>query len=749
MSLLLGEGLGSQGELSFTLGPATLTALVVAGVLAWLLAWWTGRQAPSGWLRRGELLCWALALGVLVFALAGPVWTEEEGRIEEGRLVVLVDGSASMAVRESGEARAEQVEEILALLGPDVDLYSFDEELRPGAPTSYTGRGSDLGLAISTLADRYLGQELRGVVLISDGIDRGPLSEDLQAARESGGDLDGLLPPLGGPLTVYQVGGEQRIRDSAVEDVLSGGFAFLRTDVSLRAVVRGQPGATLEVSLSREGRVVESKPVLLDAEGRGEVGFTVRPVRVGRFAYEVSIPVEEDDAVPGNNRFSVVAGSLKKRVRVLQVSGSPSYDTSSLRLFLKEDPSVDLVSFFILRTQEDMMSGWSSEELSLIAFPYERLFSEELQTFDLVIFQNFDYRPYFSWGSESLLENIATYVEEGGAFVMTGGDRSFDLGQYAGTPLSRVLPVQLGATGPTSDETPFRPVLTPAGRAHPLTRQGATDAETDAIWQRLPEMDGYNIVAGLAPDSATLLAHPSATVGGAPAPILAVREHGRGRSMALMVDSSWRWSFSEAAEGRGNQAYLRFWKNALRWLMADPEDQRVTVSPSRENVLVGEELRIVVRARDAGYLPLEGERIVGTILSPAGETTPFELDTDASGEAVVLFQGQEQGAHRVEARLSSSSTIRGESVFAVTDRDPELVELEARPQLLRDLAAAAGDASGYRGPGDRSGPLLDADAGRERLDRRVRSLSAVPVVGLLFGLLASAAWWMRRRAGAR
>lgn len=749
MNLLLGEGLGTQGELSFSLGPATLTALVVAGVLAWLLAWWTGRQAPSGWLRRGELLCWALAIAVLVFSLAGPVWTEEEGRIEEGRLVVLVDGSASMAVREGGKPRADQVQEILALLGPDVDLYSFDEELRPGAPTSYSGRGSDLGLAISTLADRYLGQELRGVVLISDGIDRGPLSADLQAARESGASLDGLLPPLGGPLTVYQVGGEQRIRDSAIEDVLSGGFAFLRTDVSLRAVVRGLPGATLEVTLSREGRVVEAKPVTFDADGRGEIAFTVRPVRVGRFAYEVSIPVEEDDAVPGNNRFPVVLRVVRDRVRVLQVSGSPSYDTSSLRLFLKEDPSVDLVSFFILRTQEDMMSGWSSEELSLIAFPYERLFSEELATFDLVIFQNFDYRPYFSWGSESLLENIAAYVEEGGAFVMTGGDRSFDLGQYAATPLARVLPVQLGATGPTSDEAPFRPVLTAAGHAHPLTRQGATDAETAAIWQRLPELDGFNIVAGLAPDSATLLAHPSALVGGAPAPILAVREHGRGRSMALMIDSSWRWSFSEAAEGRGNQAYLRFWKNALRWLMADPEDQRVTVSPSRENVLVGEEQRIVVRARDAGYLPLEGERVVGTILSPGGEATPFELTTDASGEALVLFQGQEQGAHRVEARLSSSSTIRGESVFAVSDRDPELVELEARPQLLQDLAAAAGDAAGYRGPGDRQGPLLDADAGRERLDRRVKSLSAVPLVGLLFGVLASAAWWMRRRAGAR
>lgn len=749
MSWLLGEGLGAEGDLSFTAGTGAIAALLAVALVAWLLAWWTGRRATPGWLRRGELLCWALALAVLVFSLAGPVWTEEQGRVEEGRLVVLVDSSASMAVREAGRPRADQVPEILALLGPDVDIFSFDEELRVGAPVQYVGRGSDIGLALSTLADRTLGQQLRGVVLITDGIDRGPLGADLLAARESGSGLDGLLPELGGPLTVYQVGGERRIQDSAVEDVVSGGFAFLRTDVSLRAVVRGQPGATLPVTLAREGRVLETKSVVLDAEGRGEVSFTVRPMRVGRFAYEVSIPAEEDDAVPGNNRFPVVLRVVRDRVRILQVSGSPSYDTSFLRLFLKEDPSVDLVSFFILRTQEDMMSGWGSEELSLIAFPYDRLFSEELQTFDIVVFQNFDYRPYFSWGSESLLENVAAYVEEGGAFVMTGGDRSFDLGQYGGTPLERVLPVRLGTTGPTSDEATFRPVLTAAGQAHPLTRQGATDAETAASWQRLPEMDGYNIVAGLAPQSAALLQHPSAQVDGAPAPILAVREVGRGRSMALMVDSSWRWSFSEVAEGRGNQAYLRFWKNSLRWLMADPEDQRITVTPSRENVLVGEEVRIVVRVRDEGYQPLEAQTVVGTILSPGGEATPFEAVTDASGEATVLFQGAEQGAHRVEAQLGSSANVKSESVFAVSDRDPELVELEARPELLQDLAAAAGDAAGFRGPGDRRAPLLDPDAGRERLDRQVRSLSTVPLLGLMFGLLASAAWWMRRRAGAR
>ncbi|HMY02753.1 MAG TPA: hypothetical protein PKA48_05340, partial [Candidatus Obscuribacter sp.] len=78
---------------------------------------------------------------------------------------------------------------------------------------------------------------------------------------------------------------------------------------------------------------------------------------------------------------------------MLQVCGAPSWAQKSLRLFLKEDPGIDLVSFFILRTERDLGSGYRPHELALIQFPYLQLFTEELSSFDLVIFQNFDYAP--------------------------------------------------------------------------------------------------------------------------------------------------------------------------------------------------------------------------------------------------------------------------------------------------------------------------------------------------------------------
>lgn len=749
MDFWLGGTLGEGGVLLWSAPTWQIATGVTLAVVAWLAALLTGAGTPAQ--RAGEMALWAAALAVLAVAIAEPVWLEEAGRTEAGRTVVLIDSSASMDVREDNVPRSASVQAALARVqseAGEVEVFSFDEGVRAGPPTAYAGRGSDVGVALSSIADRYLGQQLRGVVLITDGIDRGGLRRELAAAEPS--LHPGLVPELPGPLTIYQAGSAERLHDVAITEVVTGGFAFLRTPFTLTAKLRGPAGATLPVTLSREGRLVATEDATLDENGEGEIDFKVVPTAVGRFAWELSVPVDQEDAVPGNNTHPVVVRVVRDRTRVLQVSGSPSYDQKFLRLFLKEDPSVDLVSFFILRTREDFGAGWNSDELSLIAFPYQRLFSEDLDTFDLVVLQNFNYRPYFDWDAPQLLENIAQYVRDGGALVMTGGDRSFDLGEYGNTAIAGVLPVRLGVNGAPVDEAPFRPTLAGAGRNHPITRVSSSQDGVSDVWAALPEMDGFNYTGGLVPGAAALLEHPTATeASGEPVPILAVREVERGRVMSLAVDASWRWSFSEAAEGRGNQAYLRFWKNALRWLVADPEDRRVVVVPSRENVLLGDEVRLTIKVRDAGYGPVADKSVKGTVTGPDGSTFPIDVVTGPTGEATASFLPGMQGAHRVKVATGEALAEQGETVFAVSARDPELLQIVPDTPFLEALAAAYGEDGRYHGPGRPGAPLLDDSAERTVPERNEVALSSAPLVGLLFGLLSTLAWWLRRRGGAR
>ncbi len=719
--------------------PQWACGLVIGlSIVAWVLSLWPPRP------RVLEALCFGVALAALDWLLCGPQWVEDGDRLESGRLVVLVDGSRSMGVLEAdGKPRGAAVADILERIGP-AEVYTFGERLRSGAPAAFSDGDSDLGGALDGIARKYAGERLGGIVVLTDGIDRGGLR-----TRVLSGAVD--VAPLSGPLTVYQVGTAQGRTDLAVDDVHAGSFAFLRAEFPLDVTVRGigvVPGSVV-VSLTRDGQPAGSAVAVMGPDGKGTAHFKITPDRPGRFLYEASVPLIAGDAVPANQQMGLAVRVVRDRVRVLQVCGAPSLDQKFLRLFLKEDPAIDLVSFFILRTGRDMNSGYSPDELSLITFPYQNLFDRELSSFDLVIFQNFDYAPYFESRANELLGNVAEYVKAGGAFAMLGGDRSFDLGAYAGTPIADILPVKLGVTGNPVDERPVVPRLTEAGARHPVTQLTGESADNALAWSQLGPLDGVNLVVSKAPGAAVLLEHPTLKgADGAPLPILAVSDVGKGRSMALMADASWRWSFSEAGAGRGNQAYLRFWKGAMRWLIGDAADAPVTVETARENYTPGERATALVHVRDVAYAGVPAAAVSARVSGPEGEQTLSGV-TDADGVTRFDLPTTLRGAHRVTVRAQGRAGVIGdaETVYGVTTRDPELDEVEPDTTFLTAFAADAGGR--YVGPGTFEGPIIDASAGRHVHDRRVTPLGAHPLVGVVLAASASLAWLLRRRAGLR
>ena len=81
----------------------------------------------------------------------------------------------------------------------------------------------------------------------------------------------------------------------------------------------------------------------------------------------------------------------RDKIRVLTLSGSPSWNYRFLRFALKQDPFLELVSFVFLRTPSDVVDV-RENELSLIPFPIDEIFVEELKNFDVLILDDFSYR---------------------------------------------------------------------------------------------------------------------------------------------------------------------------------------------------------------------------------------------------------------------------------------------------------------------------------------------------------------------
>ena len=223
--------------------------------------------------------------------------------------------------------------------------------------------------------------------------------------------------------------------------------------MKLEAVIRatGLARRQVEVTLTRDGRLVDvaqRAPRRRRHRGRRSA-FDWTPDRPGNFVFEIATPVLAGEALSTNNKQVFTLKVIRDRVRVLHVCGRPSWDQRFLRSMLRLDPNVDLVSFFILRTETDDQPWNPGGD---VAHPLPRpgdLRRAAAQSFDLLIFQNFNYGP--SYKVEPYLPGLRDYVQSGGALAMVGGDLSFASGGYAQTALRDVLPVELEGIPPMGD----------------------------------------------------------------------------------------------------------------------------------------------------------------------------------------------------------------------------------------------------------------------------------------------------------
>src|SRR5438477_9627255 len=142
------------------------------------------RAPAGGTVRAACLLLKVLGMGVLATCLLDPLWSGQRARPGANLFVVIADNSQGMQIRDRGEPRSRG-ELLHAMLTADkadwraqleenfqVRRYLFDARLqstRDFSELAFDGRASAIGSALRTIADRYQGQPLAGVVLLTDG----------------------------------------------------------------------------------------------------------------------------------------------------------------------------------------------------------------------------------------------------------------------------------------------------------------------------------------------------------------------------------------------------------------------------------------------------------------------------------------------------------------------------------------------------------------------------------------------------
>jgi uncharacterized membrane protein len=753
--------LSPYGRWGLWIGSLAVAAIVVLS--------WRASRGSSAW-RRVILvgLRGAAATAAMIVFLEPAVELRQVAR-EPNRIAIMIDDSRSMALAESpqGPTRIERVRRMIAASQPTlttwerdhkIDYYTFSEIVAASSPQALAtdtaqGKATLIRKALEYVRGRYEGRDLAGIVLVSDGAATGSFDEDSGdgAVRDFLRSLDTHVH------TVWAA--RDGLRDVAVANVMADEFAFVRTVVRIEAVIKttGLPARSVPVTLSTDGQPLRVKQVELPAgDQEVKVTFEVTPPRVGRYVYEISVPTAPGEAVTTNNTRSFVVRVIRDKIRVLQVAGAPSWDVRALRQMLKSNPNVDLISFFILRTQDDI-SLVPNDEMSLIPFPTRELFEEQLPSFDVIVLQNFEYLPY---GIGDYLENIRSYVEGGGGLAMLGGAQSFTSGGYFGTPVAAALPVELYGpfdSGPVLDTQKFQPQLTAAGQLHPVTSLRYSAADNLAVWKSLPALEGVNIVAGPKPDATVLATHPKLkTKAGKPLPVIVAGEYGKGRSVAFMTDTLWKWGFVAAAQpGNNGRHYTTLWEKTINWLIQDPDLRNLHVDTDAVEYLPGASVRVNVRLLGRDYQPLPTGVVSLVIKRGADPNTAVQvaeakLTTGDDGTATYELGGAvlEAGVYRVVGKAEiAGRQVDASDIFLVREGGKELDNPVGDKEMLHSIAEATGGTA--LGAIDELPANLALDPPRiVRVDRRtdVELWSRPGLLILIVGLLGLE-WLLRQRSG--
>jgi hypothetical protein len=642
------------------------------------------------------------ALALLVLALANPSFTREDREPIPSVAAVVVDKSPSQNFGERNQqtetARAAIMQQLARINGIEV------RQVEAGQSDGETD-GTKLFSALSAALADVPPDRVAGAIMITDG-------------RVHDVPTDAAALGFNAPVHAL-ITGKRDERDRRVVLVTAPRFGIVGQPqtVVFRIEDQGVPPSPARVIIRRDGEQIDHRDVNPNAPVRVQIPIT----HPGQNIVEIEAAPLEGELTPVNNRAVVSIDGVRDKLRVLLVSGEPHAGERTWRNLLKSDASVDLVHFTILRPPEKQ-DGTPINELSLIAFPTRELFQQKINEFQLIIFDR-----YARQGVLPIIyfDNIAKYVQDGGAVMVAAGPDYASPTSLWRTPLDTILPAEPSGT---LTEEGFRARLTQLGKRHPVTRDlegGESDPPHWSRWFRLVDTrsaSGTAIMEG--PDGK---------------PLLVLARHGQGRVALLLSDHIWLWA--RGYEGGG--PHLDLLRRLSHWLMKQPD-------------LEEEALRLSARGRE---LSIERQTMADsvsdvTVTTPSGQERRIALQAADPGRWRGATEASELGLWRAtDGKLTT--------LVNVGPANPrEFAEVTSTTEVLAPLAHATGGdarrldtASGFHLPRIVAVRSSDTFKGEDWMGLRLRDASVVrgigvlPVFAGLLGLLllvgALAATWAR------
>jgi len=698
----------------------------------------------------------AALIVLMIVLLLRPVVVVSSVVPRSSYIAMVIDDSVSMKLRDvpGGATRLETVKQALLNAGANKDsflnrlekkfktnLYGFSGGLmrvKDGNDLYGEGRTSDLAGALDETIKRSSGMPLSAVVLATDGASNVPR------------DLAAVLRELRAhdiPVFTIGVGNTSRTMDAELTRVNMPRRVLVGSRLNIEAIVglSGYGETKVLLNVREDGRAIKTEEFNLRGNDTQALNLEVTPATPGVHRYTVEVTPLDGELTVENNKQDSLVEVIEGPLRILHVEGEPRWELGKIHESLQSNEK-NVVVVALQRTGENKFyrQGIGSQTELADGFPKTE---EELFSYDGLVIGSVE--AGFFTADE--LRNIEAFVaRRGGGLLALGGRLAFDGGRYKGTALDDLLPVTLTG-GPVDEANSFapvyKPVLTAAGQAHPITRLNEDRAANQKAWNELPPISVSEVLTNVKPGASVLLEAQRVEGSGQTAPLLVQQRYGRGQTLALTAADTWRWRMRMESKSNSHET---FWRQMLRYLVSGTPRQ-IEIGTEKEVYALDDTINIVADIRDRKFNPVADARAVARVTKPSGAVVdvPLKFTTLNSVNTYVgELKADELGQHRIELIGTSASLgeLSATSNMLVSDLNREYYSAAQNSDLLKRIAAETGGK--YYTPAQVQSLLDDLIYRQTPYSERVtKDLWDMPVNFMLIVGLLSAEWFLRKREG--
>lgn len=782
---------GGKWDLIFQSGIDTWIIFMVVIPLVVIGCWLIYRK-EEGFLTKTKRIFLATmriaAIMVLLTIFLEPVFSVERSLKRRGIVIVLLDDSKSMTIKDeqydpetqkalNGVCKANpmtstRLDLVKGMLknseikfidklseDNDVKLYGFSSGIRRDVKPQEINPVGDItqvGSAIMETINETKGRIVNAIVLITDGRSNAgiPVSSVAKILRER-------AKPI--PVYAIAVGSEKPPPDIRLANLSAEPVVMLKDEVVIDYDYEqhGFDGTPVTVKLyaklpdEREEKLVDKKEIKLPLSGiRASGELKYKPEKKGEHKLRLEISPIETEMVKTNNVLTHNITVVDTKLKVLYVEGKPRWEYIYLKNALIRDKMIDVWCYLVdsdIDFPQEISLGMEDKNSALKRFPSS---INELEKYDVIILGDVDIRrlgearrpgdPSVEW--TKVADNLMTFVENlGGGIVFSSGS-DFNPASYAGTPLEKLLPIHMSAVPPSGSKVykeMFHPKLTPQGKDDPLMKMQGDAITNLEFWEDndgkddgLPGCFWYCPVKEAKPAAKVLAKHPNGS------PLIVTQFYGRGRTMFVATDETWRWR-----RDTRDKYFYKFWGETLQRMrqgkIIKSKKFFLFLDPT---CVLGDKVTIEAQVLDDDMQPSTARSHETTLKTPKGVEQKVELlpVKDKPGYYQGIYEPKDEGDYKISLGPTDKGTLE---VFNVS-----LPKLEFDNPLmdkagLTMLATETGGDFYYLYDCRKVFEPIQKLRASDQKEYKERELWDTPFMLIFFCALVIAEWIFRKRWG--